>query len=159
MNLFRYVAIFFCLFFVGNIYANQCSNLKGNEDFTISFQVEGDDDYQDFYLKQGSHGHVIWYTNHKRSDPSYIFNEQNLIDDRLYEVTITNDASNDEVKYYRRDIDNGLGASLIETKYESLKNGSLSPVYDDDDITNVSCSDGFSCTSFGAYSSTQPSSS
>ncbi|CAK1752004.1 MSHA biogenesis protein MshQ [Vibrio crassostreae] len=144
MNLFRYVAIFFCLFFVGNTYANQCSNLKGNEDFTISFQVEGDDDYQDFYLKQGSHGHVIWYTNHKRWDPSYIFNEQNLIDDRLYEVTITNDASNDEVKYYRRDIDSGLGASLIETKYESLKNGSLSPVYDDDDITNVSCSDGIS---------------
>lgn len=144
MNLLRYLAIFFSLFFVGNTYANQCSNLKGNKDFTISFQVEGDDDYQDFYLKQGSHGHVIWYTNHKRSDPSYIFNEQNLIDDRLYEVTITNDASNDEVKYYRRDIDSGLGANLIETKYESLKNGSLAPVYDDDDITNVSCSDGIS---------------
>ncbi|CAK2981129.1 MSHA biogenesis protein MshQ [Vibrio crassostreae] len=144
MNLLRYLVIFVCLFFVGNTYANQCSNLKGNEDFTISFQVEGDDDYQDFYLKQGSHGHVIWYTNHKRWDPSYIFNEQNLIDDRLYEVTITNDASNDEVKYYRRDIDSGLGANLIETKYESLKNGSLSPVYDDDDITNVSCSDGIS---------------
>ncbi|WP_253815770.1 DUF6701 domain-containing protein [Vibrio crassostreae] len=144
MNLLRYLVIFVCLFFVGNTYANQCSNLKGNKDFTISFQVEGDDDYQDFYLKQGSHGHVIWYTNYKRSDSSYIFNEQNLIDDRLYEVTITNDASNDEVKYYRRDIDSGLGANLIETKYESLKNGNLSPVYDDDDITNVSCSDGIS---------------
>lgn len=145
MNLLRYLAIFFSMFFVGNTYANQCSNLKGNKDFTISFQVEGDDDdYQGFYLKQGSHGHVIWYTKRERLGSSYVFNEQNLVDDRLYEVTITNDASNDEVKYYRRDIDSGLGANLIETKYESLKNGNLSPVYDNDDITNVSCSDGIS---------------
>lgn len=116
--------------------------VKGQNDFTISFEVEGDDeDYQEFYLKQGSHGHVLWYTQSERSDSDYIFNEQKLEDDEDYEIIITNDASSSTLNYYRRLAGDGNPWSLIETKIESLHNGSLVPDIDDDDITNISCED------------------
>lgn len=121
--------------------AQSCS-VHGNSDFTIYFEVEGDDeDYQEFYLKQGNHGHVLWYTQAERSDSDYVFNEQNLIDDEDYEVIITNDASSDTLNYYRRLAGDSNPWSLIETKVKSLHNGNLSPDVDDDDITNIDCED------------------
>ncbi|WP_394248693.1 DUF6701 domain-containing protein [Vibrio profundi] len=121
--------------------AQSCS-VHGNSDFTIYFEVEGDDeDYQEFYLKQGSHGHVLWYTQAEKSDSDYVFNEQNLIDDEDYEIIITNGASTDTLNYYRRLAGDSNPWSLIETKVKSLHNGNLSPDVDDDDITNIDCED------------------
>ncbi|OJH75160.1 hypothetical protein VVS222_02574 [Vibrio vulnificus] len=45
------------LFFTPLSYGASCS-VHGESDFTISFRVTGSNTYQQFYLKQGSHGHV-----------------------------------------------------------------------------------------------------
>ncbi len=50
------------------VYASQCS-VKGQDNFTVSFDVEGDDEYQAVKLKQGSHGYVLWYTGYKEIIP------------------------------------------------------------------------------------------
>ncbi|MER0365174.1 DUF6701 domain-containing protein [Vibrio vulnificus] len=127
------------LFFTPLSYGASCS-VHGESDFTISFRVTGSNTYQQFYLKQGSHGHVLWYTHQERVGSSYIFNEQNLEIGTSYDVRITSDASTNRLNYYRKKASSS-DWQFIETKIQDLHNGNLSPV-DGGTISNVSCGGG-----------------
>ncbi|TOO91548.1 hypothetical protein CGH27_26610, partial [Vibrio parahaemolyticus] len=105
------------------VYASQCS-VKGQDNFTVSFDVEGDDEYQAVKLKQGSHGYVLWYTGYKRNNTNnydYLFNEQQLINDVDYNIQITHEAGSNTLKYYRK-FEGAANYKLIETQTVNLDN-------------------------------------
>ncbi|MGI9919088.1 DUF6701 domain-containing protein [Vibrio owensii] len=123
------------------VYASQCS-VKGQNSFTVSFDVEGDDEYQAVKLEQGSHGYVLWYTGHKRSNTNnydYLFNEQQLIDDVDYNIKITHEAGSNTLKYYRK-FEGAANYKLIETQTVNLDNGQHWVVDVGDDVENIQCS-------------------
>ena len=123
------------------VYASQCS-VKGQNSFTVSFDVEGDDEYQAVKLEQGSHGYVLWYTGHKRSNTNnydYLFNEQQLIDDVDYNIKITHEAGSNTLKYYRK-FEGAANYKLIETQTVNLDNGQHWVVDVGDDVDNIQCS-------------------
>ncbi|MEH0715459.1 DUF6701 domain-containing protein [Vibrio owensii] len=123
------------------VYASQCS-VKGQNSFTVSFDVEGDDEYQAVKLEQGSHGYVLWYTGHKRSNTKnydYLFNEQQLIDDVDYNIKITHEAGSNTLKYYRK-FEGAANYKLIETQTVNLDNGQHWVVDVGDDVDNIQCS-------------------
>ncbi|HHP0482805.1 TPA: DUF6701 domain-containing protein [Vibrio campbellii] len=123
------------------VYASQCS-VKGQDNFTVSFDVEGDDEYQAVKLKQGSHGYVLWYTGYKRNNTNnydYLFNEQQLIDDVDYNIKITHQAGSNTLKYYRK-FEGAANYKLIETQTVNLDNGQYWVVDVGDDVDNIQCS-------------------
>ncbi len=123
------------------VHASQCS-VKGQNSFTVSFDVEGDDEYQAVKLEQGSHGYVLWYTGHKRSNTNnydYLFNEQQLIDDVDYNIKITHEAGSNTLKYYRK-FEGAANYKLIETQTVNLDNGQHWVVDVGDDVDNIQCS-------------------
>jgi len=116
--------------------AGSCS-VNGNKDFTISFRVTALPVYQQFYLQQGSHGQVLWYTQTKRTGGSYIFNEPNLVTGTRYDIRITNDASTDTLHYYRKKATD-TAWELIEVQTHTLSNGNLRPSTSTG-FSNVNC--------------------
>ncbi|EGR0066104.1 MSHA biogenesis protein MshQ [Vibrio parahaemolyticus] len=123
------------------VYASQCS-VKGQDNFTVSFDVEGDDEYQAVKLKQGSHGYVLWYTGYKRNNTNnydYLFNEQQLINDVDYNIQITHEAGSNTLKYYRK-FEGAANYKLIETQTVNLDNGQYWVVDVGDDVDNIQCS-------------------
>ncbi|MCX8931376.1 MSHA biogenesis protein MshQ, partial [Vibrio parahaemolyticus] len=123
------------------VYASQCS-VKGQNNFTVSFDVEGDDEYQAVNLKQGNHGYVLWYTEHKRSNTNnydYLFNEQELIDDVDYNIKITHQAGSNTLKYYRK-FEGAANYKLIEVQTVNLESGQHWVIDVGDDVDNIQCS-------------------
>ncbi|MCG9650711.1 MSHA biogenesis protein MshQ [Vibrio brasiliensis] len=115
---------------------------QGNKDFTVSFTVVASNDEQSFFLKQGSHGYTIWYTQDEKSSNSYIFNEQDLVTGETYQIRIVSDYDSSdkqsELTYYRND---GNGWRFIETKKQALENGNHNPV-PSDGVSDVECAEG-----------------
>ncbi|AXY00195.1 hypothetical protein D1115_01980 [Vibrio alfacsensis] len=105
----------------GLAYASQCGSVKGQNNFTISFDVEGDDEYQALNLDQGSHGYVLWYTGNKKNNTErydYLFNEQELVDDDNYNIKITHLNDSNLLSYYRK-TESATNYELVKPKCRS----------------------------------------
>ncbi|HCM2156327.1 TPA: MSHA biogenesis protein MshQ [Vibrio parahaemolyticus] len=121
--------------------ASQC-NVLGQSDFTISFRVEADDDFQAVKLQQGQHGYYLWYTKHKRSENrswSYLFNERSLTEGLFYDVKITHDSSTGTLRYFRK-LARASSYELIDSMNVSLKSGNYLASDVGDDIGTIHCS-------------------
>lgn len=139
----RFIAVFwFSVVFSllsSSVYAAQSNcSVHGQDSFTVSFTVTGSNRYQEFYLKQGGHGNVLWYTQGKQTSNTYVFNEQSLVNNVTYNVMITHNASLKELKYYLKRTDSA-DWQLIEVKYQNLEQGLLRPNISGT-IEDVSCS-------------------
>ncbi|WP_322803197.1 DUF6701 domain-containing protein [Vibrio alfacsensis] len=115
-----------------------CS-VKGQDDFTIKFDVRGKAQYQDLSLGQGNHGYVLWYTKNKQSNSSYIFNEPNLQNRVHYDVKITHQANSGLLKYYRK-LDDASSYTLIESTNFTLKSGQYWVVSNSAGVDDIECS-------------------
>ncbi|HCG6122119.1 TPA: MSHA biogenesis protein MshQ [Vibrio parahaemolyticus] len=119
-----------------------CS-VKGQDDFTITFEAVGSQQYQDVKLDQGSHGYTLWYTGAKNAGLSYIFNEPNLVKGLEYDIKITHKANTNVLKYYRKLGDSGY-FQLIDTATRDLDTGQNWVL--GSGVDNIQCSSGTGST-------------
>ncbi|KLN65404.1 Ig-like domain-containing protein [Vibrio sp. VPAP30] len=140
MKLIRLLSIFAGYLLMSSVAVAACL-YQGNKDFTVSFTVVASDSYQSFYLKQGSHGYTLWYTQTAQVSSDYIFNEQSLTSGETYQIRIVSDFDSatglSHLTYYRN---SGSGWHLIEQKVQALEYGAHSPITSPG-ISSVECLD------------------
>jgi MSHA biogenesis protein MshQ len=138
MKFFRIIfSLVIALYAFPSLSDDTSCKVHGQGDFTISFDVEGDDD-DDQYLRlnQGNRSYTLWYTSFPNPNSNYIFNERTLIDGKDYQVVITHDVASNLLKYYRRDAGSAF-YTLISSETKVLHNGNLWVV--EDDLDSVDC--------------------
>lgn len=137
------VVLLFIFFSHTTVAASQC-NLKGNNYFSIQFNVIGDpNNEQEVYITNngGKITEILWYTGEEKNDAKtpYIFNEQSLIDGVEYQVKIINDNINDVAKYYLRRATYGNdGWVLISQSYQGVHQGNIN-IFSSDNNMDLIC--------------------
>lgn len=133
----KVIILLWLMVFSHSLFAGQQCSFKGNDYFTIQFDVIGSDTYQEVYITNngGKRTETIWYTGDKKTGNDYIFNEQGLIDTVEYQVKIINDGNNSLVKYYlRRKLNNDAGWVLIEQQNKDIHQGNVKVLSNNSDI-------------------------
>ncbi len=113
------------LFLLGLVYAapddNKCT-VRGNDDFTISFDVDGPGVGQYLVLEQGQGGggYVAWYTDENRVPSEYQtlirgYLETELESEERYHIVIAHDQTNKRLLYYRKP------SSAVEDSWDFVK--------------------------------------
>ncbi|HHX8539897.1 TPA: DUF6701 domain-containing protein [Vibrio diabolicus] len=135
------ILLAFSLMLPNITFASQCS-VKGQNDFTITFNVNGSDNFQALKLKQGNHGYFAWYTKEFQEDTrkwEYLFNDQ-VKNGENYELKITHSADSDKLDYFLR-VQGAKHYQLIETIQKDLKPGDYRTLVKGRGISNIECSD------------------
>ncbi|AUI87071.1 MSHA biogenesis protein MshQ [Vibrio azureus] len=121
------------------VFASQC-DVEAKNDFTVSFNTRGSDDYQSVVLRERGYDFVLWYTGPRRFGDEYqfAFNEAHLNNGLGYKIILEYVADAKQMKYYRQLIGE-THFELLARQYINLSTTQPWSIGAQEQIENLQC--------------------